>query len=265
MTSEEGFKVTSLKGKVTLITGASSGIGAGTSILFAKLGALLALNGRDMDNLTKVSKQCMDLGAEEPLLVPGDLTNEATVRTTVEQTIAHFGRLDVLINSAGILAMGSIETGDLAQYDKVMDVNVRSVYHLTHLCVPHLIKTKGSIVNVSSVNGQRSFPGVLAYCMSKSAIDQFTRCVALELAPKQVRVNSVCPGVIITDVHRRAGLDEDQYAQFLEKCKQTHALGRPGQVEEVAQAIAFLASDSSSFITGVNLPVDGGRHAMCPR
>ncbi|KAG8011888.1 Tropinone reductase 2 [Nibea albiflora] len=159
--------------------------------------------------------------------------------------------------------MGSIETTDLAQYDKIMNINVRSVYHLTQLCVPHLIKTKGSIVNVSSVNGQRSFPGVLAYCMSKSAIDQFTRCTALAYVLFLPHLFS--PGVIITDVHKRAGLDEEQYAQFLAKSKQTHALGRPGEVEEVAQSIAFLASDAASFITGVNLPIDGGRHAMCPR
>ncbi|XP_056458533.1 3-oxoacyl-[acyl-carrier-protein] reductase FabG [Gadus macrocephalus] len=265
MASNEASQMSSLKGKVALITGASSGIGAGTSVLFARFGALLALNGRDVENLSKVAKQCTDCGAAEPLLVPGDLTHEESVQKAVEQTIAHFGRLDVLVNSAGILAMGSIETADLAQYDKVMNVNVRSVYHLTQLCVPHLIKTKGSIVNVSSITGQRSFPDVLPYCMSKAAIDQFTSCVALELAPKQVRVNSVCPGVIVTEVHKRAGLDEQQYEKFLEKCKQTHALGRPGEVDEVAQAIAFLASDSASFITGVNLPVDGGRHAMCPR
>ncbi|XP_037536158.1 3-oxoacyl-[acyl-carrier-protein] reductase FabG [Nematolebias whitei] len=265
MASNDPFKVSSLKGKVVLITGASSGIGAGTSLLFSKLGALLALNGRDVGNLQKVAKQCVDCGAAQPLLVPGDLTDEETVRKTVEQTIAHFGRLDVLVNSAGILAMGGIETEDLSQFDKVMNVNVRSVYRLTQLCVPHLIQTKGSIVNVSSVNGQRSFPGVLAYCMSKSAIDQFTRCVALELASKHVRVNAVCPGVIITEVHKRAGLDDNQYDQFLEKCKHTHALGRPGEVEEVAHSIAFLASDAASFITGATLPIDGGRHAMCPR
>ncbi|CAL1615769.1 unnamed protein product [Knipowitschia caucasica] len=265
MATEDACKVHSLRGKVALITGASSGIGAGTCVLFAKLGALLALNGRDVENLNKVAQQCKDCGAAEPLLVPGELTDEDTVKTTVDKTIAHFGRLDVLVNSAGILAMGSIETTDLAQYDKIMNVNVRSVFHLTHLCVPHLIKTKGCIVNVSSVNGQRSFPNVLAYCVSKSAIDQFTRCIALELAPKQVRANSVCPGVIITEVHKRAGLDEEQYAKFLAKSKETHALGRPGEVDEVAQAIAFLASDAASFITGVNLPIDGGRHAMCPR
>ncbi|XP_054628532.1 3-oxoacyl-[acyl-carrier-protein] reductase FabG isoform X1 [Dunckerocampus dactyliophorus] len=266
MASGDAFKVTSLKGKVCLITGASSGIGAGTSVLFAQMGAVLALNGRDVENLKKVVKECTECGAgAEPLLVPGDLTDEDAVNKTVEDVIAHFGRLDVLVNNAGILAMGGIETSDLATYDKVMNINVRSVYHLTQLCVPHLIKTKGSIVNVSSINGQRSFPGVLAYCMSKSAIDQFTHCVALELASKQVRVNSVCPGVIVTDVHKRAGLNETQYAQFLEKCKQTHAMGRPGKVDEVAHSIAFLASDAASFITGVNLPIDGGRHAMCPR
>ncbi|KAJ8285597.1 hypothetical protein GJAV_G00028650 [Gymnothorax javanicus] len=265
MATKDAFKVASLKGKVALITGASSGIGAATSVLFAKLGAQLALNGRNIENLSKIAEQCIENGAAQPLLVPGDLSDVNTVKRTVEQTLSHFGRLDVLINSAGILAMGSIESTSLEQYDEVMNVNVRSVYFLTHLCVPHLIKTKGSIVNVSSVNGQRSFPGVLAYCMSKSAIDQFTCCTALELAAKQVRVNSVCPGVIITEVHRRAGLDEEQYARFLERCKETHALGRPGEVDEVAQAIAFLASDAASYITGVNLPVDGGRHAMCPR
>ncbi|XP_063043547.1 3-oxoacyl-[acyl-carrier-protein] reductase FabG [Engraulis encrasicolus] len=265
MASEESFKIASLKDKVTLITGASSGIGAATAVLFAKLGARLALNGRDVENLEKVAKLCTDSGAVQPLIVAGDLTNEETVKTTVDKTLAHFGQLDILINSAGILAMGSIETTDLEQYDKVMNVNVRSVYHLTHVCVPHLIKTKGSIVNVSSVNGQRSFPGVLAYCMSKSAIDQFTRCTALELAAKNVRVNSVCPGVIITEVHKRAGLNEEEYVKFLEKCKVTHALGRPGEADEVAHAIAFLASDAATYITGVNLPVDGGRHAMCPR
>ncbi|XP_071753798.2 3-oxoacyl-[acyl-carrier-protein] reductase FabG-like [Centroberyx gerrardi] len=265
MATDDAFKVSSLKGKVTLITGASSGIGAGTSIMFAKLGALLALNGRDVENLAKVAKECTDCGAAEPLLVPGDLTDEETVKKTVEQTIAHFGRLDVLVNNAGILAIGSIETTGMAQYDKVMNINVRSVYHLTQLCVPHLIKTKGSIINVSSVAGQKSFPGFLAYCMSKSAIDQFTRCTALELASKQVRVNAVCPGVIDTNIFRRTGLDEEQYAQFLEECKQSHPLGRPGEVEEVAHSIAFLASDAASFITGVTLPIDGGRHAMCPR
>jgi len=171
----------------------------------------------------------------------------------------------VLVNNAGIIETGSIETTSLDQYDRMMNVNVRSIYHLTMLCVPHLITAKGSIVNVSSVTGLRAFPGVLSYCMSKAAIDQFTECVALELAPKQVRVNSVNPGVIVTDLHKRGGQNDDQYAAFLEKSKATHAMGRVGQASEVAKAIAFLASDDASFTTGAHLPVDGGRQAMCPR
>lgn len=163
------------------------------------------------------------------------------------------------------IGSGTIETTSLDQFDHIMNVNVRSLFRLTQLAVPHLIETKGNVVNLSSVCGIRSFPNVLAYNISKSAVDQFTNCVALELAPKGVRVNSVCPGVIITELHKRGGMDNEAYENFLEHCKNTHALGRPGNVDEVAAAIAFLASDSASFITGVQLPVDGGRHAMCPR
>lgn len=175
------------------------------------------------------------------------------------------GQLDVLINNAGILETGTIETTSLEQYDRVMATNVRSIYHLTMLAVPHLIASKGNIVNVSSVNGIRSFPGVLAYNLSKTAVDQFTRCVALELATKGVRCNSVNPGVTVTNLHKRGGMNAEAYAKFLEHSRTTHAMGRAGQAEELAEAIAFLASDAASFMTGVNMPVDGGRHAMCPR
>ncbi|XP_019628517.1 PREDICTED: uncharacterized protein LOC109473057 [Branchiostoma belcheri] len=256
-----------LKEKVAIITGASSGIGKGTAVEFAQLGAHLALTGRNQENLQATAKACVEAGTPEDkiLLVIGDICEEQVQKNLVEQTVQTFGKIDVLVNSAGIAHLASIETTDMAEYDKLMNVNVRSMVALTQLCVPHLIKTKGSIVNVSSVNGMRAFAGLLAYCMSKSAVDQFTRCVALELASKQIRVNSVNPGVIITDVHRRAGLDEERYAKFLEHSKTTHALGRVGDVSEVAKTIAFLASSDASFITGAQVPVDGGRHAMCPR
>ncbi|XP_063285179.1 3-oxoacyl-[acyl-carrier-protein] reductase FabG-like [Pelobates fuscus] len=263
--AESGDQIVSLRGKVCLVTGASSGIGAGTALLFARLGARLALNGRNEEKLKETANACEQLSDQKPLLVSGDLVDETVVRRVVEETVAYFGQLDVLVNSGGILTMGTIENTTLDDFDRVMNINVRAMFYLTHLAVPHLIQTKGSIVNVSSVNGQRSFPGVMAYCMSKSAVDQMTRCAALELASKQVRVNAVCPGVIITDVHRRAGLNDEQYAQFLQRTQHTHALGRPGTVDEVARMIAFLASDAASFITGVTVPVDGGRHAMCPR
>ncbi|KAK0064375.1 3-oxoacyl-[acyl-carrier-protein] reductase FabG [Biomphalaria glabrata] len=254
-----------LSGKVALITGASSGIGAATAVLFSKLGASLALTGRKEENLAKVGEQCASNSTEKPLLLVGDICDDSDVTRIVEDTIKHFGKLHILVNNAGVLETGSIENTSMAQFDRVFNINVRAMYQLTMLCTPHLVATRGSIVNVSSVNGIRSFPGVLSYNMSKAAVDQFTRCVALELAPKQVRCNSVNPGVIVTGLQKRGGLDDEAYAAFLERSKTTHALGRPGEPDEVAKTIAFLASDDASFITGANLPVDGGRHAMCPR
>ncbi|XP_050070898.1 3-oxoacyl-[acyl-carrier-protein] reductase FabG-like isoform X2 [Anopheles maculipalpis] len=247
--------------KVVLITGASSGIGAAAALKFSQLGASLALSGRKVDNLNEVAKQCS--GA--PFVVAGDITKEADTERILKATIEKYGKLDVLVNNAGIIETGTIETTSLEQFDRVMNTNIRSVYHLTMLAVPHLIQSKGNVVNVSSVNGIRSFPGVLAYNISKIAVDQFTRCVALELAAKGVRVNCVNPGVTVTNLHKRGGMDEQTYAKFLEHSRNTHAMGRPGQASEVADAIVFLASDASSFITGASLPVDGGRHAMCPR
>jgi len=249
-------------GKVVVITGASSGIGAQAAKDFAKLGASLVVVGRNQENLQKVANEC---GAENVLTVQADVTNEDDAKRIINETVTRFSRIDVLVNNAGILETGTIENTSLEQYDRVMGVNMRSIYHLTMLAVPHLIKAEGSIVNVSSVNGIRSFPGVLAYNISKAAVDQFTRCVALELAPKKVRVNSVNPGVIITNIHKRGGMNEEAYAKFLEHSKTTHALGRPGTVEEVSGVITFLASPAASFITGASVPVDGGRHAMCPR
>lgn len=250
-------------GKVILITGASSGIGAATAKHFAGLGATLALTGRNLDNLKQVASDCSTKSI--PLLLTGELTNENDTKTILDKTIEHFGKLDVLVNNAGILETGSIENTSLEQYDRVMNTNVRSLYYLTMLAVPHLIKTKGNVVNVSSVNGIRAFPGVLSYCLSKAAVDQFTRCVALELASKQVRVNCVNPGVTVTNLHKRGGMNQEQYEAFIKRSQETHALGRPGKPEEVARTIVFLASEDASFITGASVPVDGGRHAMCPR
>ncbi|XP_059057364.1 3-oxoacyl-[acyl-carrier-protein] reductase FabG-like [Achroia grisella] len=250
-------------GKVIIVTGASSGIGAATAVFLSKLGAKLSLTGRNVDNLSRTSKEC---GSTANIhLIPADLTKEKDIENIINSTVDHYGQLDVLVNNAGILETGSIENTSLAQYDRLMNTNVRSIYYLTMLAVPHLIKTKGNIVNVSSVNGIRSFPGVLAYNVSKASVDQFTRCVALELALKGVRVNAVNPGVILTELQKRGGLSDDQYRAFLERTKETHALGRPGKPDEVAATIAFLASDLASNITGASVPVDGGRHAMCPR
>ncbi|XP_017462404.1 PREDICTED: 3-oxoacyl-[acyl-carrier-protein] reductase FabG-like [Rhagoletis zephyria] len=257
------------KGKVVLITGASSGIGAATAVKFAKLGAKLVLVARNVENLKATGEKCLKAagaqGSTTPLLIKTDLSDEKAVPNIITDVSNKFGQLDVLVNNAGIIENGSIENTSLEQFDRIMNMNLRSVYQLTMLAVPELIKTKGNIVNISSVCGLRAFPNVLAYNISKSAIDQFTRCVALELAPKGVRCNAVNPGVVVTNLHKRGGMHDEVYEKFLEHCKVTHALGRAGDVEEVANAICFLASDLATFTTGMNMPVDGGRHAMCPR
>ncbi|KAH6923392.1 hypothetical protein HPB50_000933 [Hyalomma asiaticum] len=259
--------IINLSGKVAIITGASSGIGWSTAKLFARLGARLSLNGRKEDKLKEVSEACQQYMPQDAkiLQTPGDLTDTKLAETLVESTSKKFGKIDILVNCAGIIANGNIENTSLEQYDEMFAINVRSVFHLMSLAAPHLILSKGNVVNISSVTGIRSFPNVLAYCMSKSAVDQLTYCSALELASKQVRVNAVNPGVVTTELQKRGGMSEESYAAFLEHSKTTHPLGRVAHPDEVAKAIAFLASDAASFITGVSLPVDGGRHATCAR
>jgi len=253
-------------GKVVLITGASSGIGAAAAILFSKLGATLVITGRNQENLKKTADQCQRTGVQPaPLQVIADLAKENDVKRIVEETIKTFKKLDVLVNNAGIGGRSSIENANLKDFDEIMNTNVRAVYLLTMCATPHLISSKGNIVNVSSLVGIRSFPGILSYSMSKAALDQFTRCVSLELAPKHVRVNSVNPGVTRSEFQKRGGTSEEDYKKFIEDVAKNHALGRIGEPEDVASSIAFLASDAASFITGVTLLVDGGRHAMSPR
>uniref|UniRef100_A0A0K0FYX3 3-oxoacyl-[acyl-carrier-protein] reductase FabG-like n=1 Tax=Strongyloides venezuelensis TaxID=75913 RepID=A0A0K0FYX3_STRVS len=261
-------KIINLTNKVAIITGATSGIGKQTAILFNKLGASVLLTGRDTERLkdlkVELTKDNGGNGDNVKIFV-ADLSKESDCIELIKNAKEEFNKLDILVNNAGLLKKGTIEDTKLEDYDYIMNVNLRALVLLTQLAVPLLKETKGSIINVSSVNGIRSFPGVLAYNISKAGVDQLTRCSSLELAQYGIRVNSVNPGVTITELHKRSGMDEEAYKNFIEHSKTTHALGRPGNVTEVANTIAFLASDASSFITGASIPVDGGRHAMCPR
>jgi NAD(P)-dependent dehydrogenase (short-subunit alcohol dehydrogenase family) len=256
-----------LLGKVAIITGASSGIGSATAEYFAQHGCKVTLSGRNEDNLNETKAKCLKSGLKEDqiLIVKADASKKDNLQIIVDRTIEQFKKLDILINCAGIVVYGPVANASIDLYDSVMDINVRGVILLTQLCIPHLVETKGTIVNVSSIAGPCSFPNVSYYCMSKAAIDQFTKCLALELASQGIRVNAVNPGVIITDIHKRSGMNDEHYAEFLEKSKSTHALGRVGTADEVAKAIGFLASDESSFTTGELLRIDGGRGIMTPR
>lgn len=252
----------SFSGKVVIVTGSSSGIGAAAAIYFSKLGAKVTITGRNEERLLETKTKCIN----EVLSITADVNLEIDRAKIIDETVKRYGKIDVLVNNGGIGENGDILTTTLDQYDDVMNTNVRSVFHLTQLAVPHLVKTQGNIVNISSVAGPRQFTNILVYCMSKAAIDQFTKCVALELAPKNVRVNAVNPAFIVTNFHKRLGMDDEDYEKFKERAKETHALGRAGTVDETSKAIAFLANnEESSFITGTCLLVDGGKAVMCPR
>lgn len=246
-----------------IVTGASSGIGRATAERFLSEGASVALVGRRDCALQEVASRQDNRG--HAFTITADLSDETQTEGCMAQAIEMMGGLDVLVNAAGILKAGRIEDTTLELWDEMMNINLRSVFHLMKLAVPHLERSRGSIVNVSSVTGPRSFPGVLAYCVSKAAVDQLTRCAALELAAKGIRVNEVNPGVVVTELHRSGGMNEEAYAAFLEHSKTTHPLGRVGKPEEVADLIYFLASDHAGWITGATVGIDGGRALTCAR
>jgi NAD(P)-dependent dehydrogenase (short-subunit alcohol dehydrogenase family) len=253
----------SLVGKSVIVTGATSGIGRAAARAFVREGAGVLLTGRDEAALSEL-RAASEAGARV-VFCAADLTGADAPARVVERAVEAFGGVDVLVNAAGIIASAPLDGTTDELWDQMMAINLRAPFRLMRAAAPHLAARRGAIVNVSSVNGLRSFPGVLAYCVSKAGLDHLTRCAALEMAPLGVRVNAVNPGVTVTNLHRRSGMEEAQYALFLERSKTTHPLGRPGQPEDVAELILFLASDRASWMTGETIPIDGGRHLTCAR
>src|SRR5262245_44150513 len=246
------------EGKVAVVTGATSGIGMATVRRFAEQGAAVAAVGRKKDVLAKIEGPKIKTYAV-------DLLNERETAALVQNVLGDFGGIDVLVNAAGIIANGTIENTSLADFDLMMNINVRSLFQLTQLALPSIIERKGNIVNVSSVTGLRAFPNVFAYCVSKAAVGRLRRCAALELAPKGVRVNAINPGVVRTNLHLNSGMNEDAYAAFVERSKTTHPIGRIGEPGEIADLILFLASSKAGWITGGTYSIDGGRAQTCAR
>lgn len=249
---------------VAMITGATSGIGRAVAKRFASAAAHVVIIGRDESALNKVEQE-IESGGGTSLSLSLDVTIDDDVRNAFDSAINQTGRLDVLVNAAGHISSGTIENTTLSAWDAMINVNLRSVFHLMQMATPHLSKTRGNIVNISSVTGLRSFPGVLAYCVSKAGVDQLTRCAALELAPRGVRVNAVNPGVVVTEIHKRGGMSEENYEKFLEHSKTTHPIGRVGNADEIAELVFYLASEKASWITGATYQIDGGRALTCAR
>lgn len=250
-----------LKGKVAIITGASTGIGESTALHFASAGCWLTLTARNESNLKRVAEACYERGLprDKVLVVPGDISVEKEVASVVNKAVKHFGKIDILVNNAGIIQKGSVETASMEDFHRAWATNFCGPLYMMKNALPYLRHTKGSVINVSSVASKNPVQSAVPYAVSKAALDQLTGCAALENAAYGVRVNTICPGFVKTTLMMKPGASVEEHMEKLEKAAgPAHAMGRVGTPEEVARCIAFLASDDASFITGATLAVDGG-------
>lgn len=238
-------------GKVVIVTGAGSGMGKATAERFSAEGAKVVLVGRNKDKLDAVAGA---LPKDRVLVQPCDVSKEEEVEALVAQTIKAFGQLDVLVNNAGVHVEGDVASTSTEDWRKVMATDVDGVFFASRAALPHLKKTRGSIVNVASVSGTGGDWAMAAYNAAKGAVVNLTRAMALDHGKEGVRVNSVCPSLTRTDMTEEMMSDKALLAKFDER----FALKGPAEAEDIAPVIAFLASDDARFVTGVNLPVDGG-------
>ncbi|CAG2173595.1 unnamed protein product [Oppiella nova] len=252
-------------GKVALVTGSSSGIGAATAILFAKSGANVVVTGRNATKVSEVAKQCLNVSPKglKALEVVADVTRDEDLIRLVDTTVKEFGKIDILVNCAGSASGAAVisDTSYIDNFRQVLKTNLDSYVFLSHICVKHLEKTKGNIVNISSVRSTQTAPLMSAYCMSKSALDMFTKCIAVELGHKGIRVNSVNPGATKTNLPQATGVSDGDAQAFYDAFARLYPVGRYAVGEDIANAVLYLASNESSFITGSVLVADGGHLA----
>lgn len=241
-----------LSGKVAIVTGGSRGIGKATAMLFAQQGASVVITSKDKTSLENTAREIKDVKA-----ISGDIREKADVENVVKNTLETFGKIDILVNNAGIFPkVKPLHEISEEEWNDVIDINLTGQFRFTKAAIPHLMKTNGCIVNVSSDAGLKSFENFEAdaYTASKGALVLLTKAWAIEYAKYKIRVNCVCPGIVETDMTKPyLGNEADRAMAIAE-----HPIGRIGMPEDVAKAILYLVSEDSSWITGAVLPVDGG-------
>ena len=242
-----------LKGKVAIVTGGSRGIGFQTAKIFSENGADVVICSKNFEQLEIAANQL-----KNTIPIAADIRNEKDVQNVIEKTIKKFGKLDILINNAGIFPrIKQLHEISEKEWNDVLDVNLSGQFRFTKFAIPYLQKTSGCIVNVSSDAGLKAYEGFNAdaYSATKAALIVLTKCWALEYSKYRIRVNCVCPGVVDTDM-TKPFLKTEKDREFMDN---DHPIGRIGTPEEIAKSILFLASDDSAWTTGAVLAVDGGQ------
>jgi len=245
-----------LEGKVALVTGGAVGIGAGIAERFVAEGASVAIFDINGEGARERAQQ---LRGQGPVLaIQGDVSSEDSTRNAVQQTVAHFGSLDVLVNNAGIEVAGPISGMKSEAWDRQLAVNLKGAFLFSKYAIPPMLGRGGAIINISSVRAFVSYPGGIAYDASKAALIGFTRALALDHGKDRIRVNAICPGYVDTPMTEEWLKTVANREETMRQVLAVHPLGRIGTPRDVAEAAVFLASDAASFITGTTLIVDGG-------
>jgi len=255
-----------LTGKVALVTGSSQGIGQGIVLRLAEEGADVVINYRShpegaeetLEKVKAIGRKCYlaECPNSRGYTIQADLGNIEMVRELIAESVAHFGKLDILVNNAGIEKHAPFWEVTEADYDAVLNVNIKGVFFATQAFVKHLQETKrtGKIINISSVHEDLPFPNFTAYCISKGGMKMFTRNLAIELGPLGITINNVAPGAIETPINTKLLNNPEKLGALLNNIP----LGRLGQPQDVAALVAFLASPDADYITGSTFFVDGG-------
>uniref|UniRef100_A0AC35G7H5 Uncharacterized protein n=1 Tax=Panagrolaimus sp. PS1159 TaxID=55785 RepID=A0AC35G7H5_9BILA len=247
-------------GKVVIITGSSSGIGQAAAILFAKSGASVTLHGRSEDGIKKTTDLILEAGIPRERIhsVRGAVNDSEVQKALIDETIKKFGRIDILINNAGGMKDDEKNPRSMVSLDYCLDVNLKAPIALTELAIPHLEKTKGNIVNVSSVASIKPHPIAPFYGIAKAGLDHFARNYAAILAPSGIRINNLNPGATDTAIFTRSGIPPENVEKVKQMFTDLIPLNRWGTAEEMAEFLAFIASDKAAYMTGQMVNVDGG-------
>ena len=254
-----------LDGKTAIITGAAGGIGLEIARRFNQEGAGVTICDRKQDQLENASDQ-ISARRERVLTVSADVTSEDDIHQVVSRTVEHFGGIHILVNNAGVVRFGKLEEADHLAWRDVMRTNAYAPWQFMVAVIPEMRAAGGgSIINISSINGIKAFPGMGVYSASKAAQQMLSQVMAMEVAADKIRVNSILPGLVEDTEFLYEEIGKENLADFFASLRSLHPLGRNTKPKDVADAALFLASDQSEFISGVLLNVDGGRHLATNR